>query len=135
MINGLFGGTMPLLEKTLDLTELNHKLISSNIANEETPGYKARSIDFESELKRQMNGTSMSLARTDKGHLPLSNGSLSTEAVIKLKQGSAEGLDGNSVTLEEEMVKMSENSLKHEIALTFMNKKLKGLKEAINSRS
>ena len=142
MLDKLFGGTMPSLEKTLNLSELRQRLISSNIANEETPGYKAMDINFDSELKKSLQdagsgaselGGTLRMKTTNPGHISHGGGQMmSTEAVISLKDG--EGLDGNTVNLEHEMVKMAENSLRHQTALTLINKRFQGLKAAIDER-
>ncbi len=142
MLNKLFGGTMPTLEKSLDLSELRQKLISSNIANEETPHYKARDIDFEGELQKNLQGSG-SAGSAGGGTLPMittspmhlstgGGGKMSTEAIISIKDG--EGLDGNTVNLEHEMVKMAENSVRHQTALAIISKKFQGLKSAIDER-
>ncbi len=146
MFNKLFGGTMPILEKSLNLSELRHKLISSNIANEETPGYKAMDIDFGRELAKKLQGSgstgsvaggALPMSVTSPMHLLPGGGAgtgqrVSTEAVISRKDGG--GLDGNTVNLEHEMVKMAENSVRHQTALKIINQRFQGLKGAIDER-
>ncbi len=131
MGNGLFGGTMPLMERTLDLTNTRHKLISSNIANEETPGYKSMDIDFQRELTMQISKDSLKLNKTHAAHLP-TDISAKTAPKVNYTLGDGEGLDGNTVNLEKEMVKMSQNSVWNDTALTILAKKFAGLKSAIN---
>lgn len=132
MIKGLFGGTLPLLERTLDLTALRQKLISSNIANEETPGYKAKDIDFGKELKSFMNGSGASLTATHSGHISMGVNMDKGANILESKQGGS-GLDGNNVSLEKEMVKMSENGLRHEAAMTILARKFSAIRNLIES--
>ncbi|MBE9532131.1 MAG: flagellar basal body rod protein FlgB [Proteobacteria bacterium] len=130
MPNGLFGGMMPVLEKGLDLSVMRHKLIASNIANEETPGYKARDIDFQKELNKVMGKSKISMTGTHSSHFAIGKAS-SGGIEIQTERGVGDGIDGNTVSLEREMVKMAENKLRHDAAMTLLSRKFEGLKSAI----
>ena len=121
---------MPVLERGIDLAVTRHKLISSNIANEETPGYKARDIDFQKELLKKIDASSITMAKTNSAHLQAGTGGLNGVEIMTDK-GPGEGADGNTVSLEREMVKMAENKLMHDAAMTILSKKFEGLKGAI----
>lgn len=128
MLKGLFGGTMPLLERGLDMSALRHKLISSNIANEETPGYKARDINFQQELSGML-GSSLELSTTSGLHVGNSSEHRALPAITEEMAGAA--LDGNTVSLEKEMVKMAENSINYDTTLMILTKKFQGMRAAI----
>lgn len=133
MIKGLFGGTINLLANSLDIRAEKHKHIASNIANIETPGYKAMDINFASELKKmqgQVSGTPGMVATNSK-HIQdkTTLGGYTAEAV---ERGSDyEGLDGNSVGLENEMVKMADNSMMYGLSVKLLQRKLAMLMTAI----
>ncbi len=132
MFGGVFNKTFDLLEKTLDVSHVRHKALTSNIANAETPGYKAKDVNFETELKRQLGsvGAGVRVQRTHPGHIAVGKaGSLPIRA-IDSPSGSA-GLDGNSVNLETEMVRLAENTIRYEIAAKLMKRKFAGLMNAI----
>jgi len=124
MFAGVFNKTFTLLEKTLDVTHARHKVITSNVANAETPGYRAKDVNFESELARQLGSASsgVSMERTHPGHISLGKiGSLPIN-VVESPSG-AEGLDGNTVNLETEMVRLADNTMRYEISARLMKKR------------
>ena len=130
MPKGLFGGMMPVLERGIDLAVTRQKLISSNIANEETPGYKTKDISFQKELSKKLRTQTLTMARTNHAHLHAGTGGING-VEIKIDKGPGDGIDGNTVSLEKEMVKMAENKLMHDAAMTLLSKKFEGLKSAI----
>jgi len=128
-----FDTTMNLLQKVLDLRTQNQQVISSNIANAETPGYAASSFQFEDQLKDAVSHNTMAPVPVEKGHIPLSASNISQvqgELVVH-KDKSGIG-DRNSVSVDQEMVKLSENQILYEAAITMLNKKLSILKYAAN---
>ncbi len=133
MIKGLFGGTISLLANSLDIRAEKHKHIASNIANIETPGYKAMDINFASELKKmegKVNSTS-GMAATNPLHIrDKSTISGYTPEAVK-RPTDYEGLDNNSVGLENEMVKMSGNSMMYGLSVKLLQRKLAVLMTAI----
>ncbi len=133
MIKGLFGSTINLLANSLDIRAEKHKHIASNIANIETPGYKAMDINFASELKKMegtVNGTP-GMVSTNPLHMDAKStmSGYSPEAVKK--PTDYEGLDNNSVGLENEMVKMADNSMMYGLSVKLLQRKLAGLMTAI----
>jgi len=132
MVKEIFGGVIPLLETLLDVRLLRHKLISSNIANEETPGYKARDLEFQEELDKMIRGErGIQLVSTHEDHFSAPGpGDITIRMVIKEEGGL--GLDDNTVSLEREMVKLAENTLMYNATATMLAKKFQLLREAIN---
>lgn len=131
--NGIFNTTIQVMEKALDLRARKHNLITSNIANMDTPNYKAFELMVEDEMQRAVgNEKTLAMTRTDAGHLG-SEGQ-GTEPVISRRQ-SREGkpgrVDGNTVDLDKSMAALSENSLLYNVSAQIIAKKFEGLKNVI----
>ena len=131
--NGLFGGTVPLLNRALDLRSLRHNLIASNIANKDTPHYKAFDLMVEKEMEKAMNDdNSVRMQKTHSGHIEMGgpfNGGI--HKVAENKGGLYESEEGNTVDLDSEMGNLTENSLKYTVTTQILSKKLAGLKSVI----
>ncbi|MEO5377318.1 MAG: flagellar basal body rod protein FlgB [Magnetococcus sp. DMHC-6] len=99
----------------LDLRQKRQEIIASNIANADTPGYKARRLEFEDALKSAMpTASGLSMAHTHKNHLPLPLDQV--EGEIQEVETSIPKGDGNSVDMEQEMVRQSANQLLYNYA-------------------
>ena len=130
----IFDKTSLFLKKVLDMRVTRHSLITSNIANQETPGYKALDLDFEGVFKKAITAkkNGLVLVGTDKRHLPSPNGFLSSQGV-KIVQRSQKwsGYDKNSVKVDEEMAKLAENTLLYNATIKALSSKAKRLAKAI----
>jgi flagellar basal-body rod protein FlgB len=128
----LFGDTYTLIEKTMDLRSQRHTVISSNIANAETPNYKAGKVDFEDELRRavpQKNG--MNLKTTNGNHISLNANIEDIKPQVVLKTTGKLGADKNTVDLDKEFVSLSKNKLMYDVSAEIISMKFKGLLKAI----
>ncbi len=126
----LFGKIFTTLETAMDLRYARHRLVASNIANAETPGYRAKDIRFEVELKRELEGRRGTVmpVRTHPLHMGGSDGV--TASIIE--RGSATGgLDGNTVSLDEEMVRLTENATMYSVLAKLIKHKFSHLMTAI----
>jgi flagellar basal-body rod protein FlgB len=130
----IFDRTMRLLERTLDLRSGRQRVIASNLANEETPGYRASELTFMDQLQSAHKGRlPIVLAATQSRHFGL-RGAEGVQVVTgKLNEVPAGDipLDANSVNLELEMAKLSENVMQYNAAATILSKKFNGLLSAI----
>lgn len=128
-----FDTTMRLLQKVLDLREKNQEIIGSNIANAETPGYSAQSFSFEQELQGALHGNTLRPVTTQANHIPLGPSELEnvSGSVTVTKDNTGLG-DENSVSVDQEMVKLSQNEILYEAAVTMLNKKLSLVKYAVS---
>lgn len=134
-MDALFGSTIGLLGKSLDLRARNHNLISANIANVETPGYRPTSLSFEEglreALKRPEGGHPQSV---HPGHIPLRGEvarlEMVTGEIVEDGQTST-GLDGNGVEMDHQMAKMAENQIMYNANVQLLTKKFESLKLAI----
>ena len=128
-----FDTTMKLLQKVLDLRSKNQEIIGTNIANAETPGYAAQSFSFENQLKSAMSNNGLHPVTTQPNHIPLGAGSLEqVSGTVTAKKETAGIGDKNTVSVDQEMIKLSENEILYEAAVTMLNKKLSMIKYATN---
>jgi flagellar basal-body rod protein FlgB len=122
-----------MLEKLLDFHSDRHKLLSANVANIDTPGYKGSDISFPDELKRAAGaGNTLPLVKTSERHLPATMDLHHIQHSVFESSGTTHRLDGNTVDLDKEMAKLAENSLYYNTAAQLISKKLQGLKTAIS---
>ena len=126
---------MVRMERFMDLAVRRQKLISSNLSNVDTPGYKTVDIDFEQELQSQMadsGGQGISMAVTDTRHLSTSSGA---EGALPGQVREVEGLtlrnDLNNVNIDREMAELSTNAMKFAAVSQMIAGKFRTLKSAI----
>lgn len=105
--------------QALDLRVKRSEILAANLANESTPGFQARDIDFAAEL-----------ARAQKSDTFLGN----SFTQLKYRVPMQASLDGNTVELSLEQAEFSRNSMDFQQSLTFLNAKFRGLKQAIEGR-
>ncbi|MBI5673151.1 MAG: flagellar basal body rod protein FlgB [Nitrospirae bacterium] len=130
----IFDKTMRLLQRSLDLRSARQRVITSNLANEETPGYRASELTFMDQLQSAQKGRlPIVMAATQSRHFGL-HGPQGVQAVAgKLGEVPAGDLplDANSVNLELEMAKLSENAMQYNAAATILAKRFQGLLNVI----
>jgi len=116
-----------ILERMVRAANIRQKVISSNIANADTPGYKAKDVKFDNLL-----GKEIKLLTTDGKHL---GGSGSGGASGKTSvEENLSWEDRNNVELNVEVAKMTENALLHDAAVTILASKIRMYKMAISRR-
>jgi len=127
-----FDSTIDALNTSMNLRLINQNVISSNIANADTPEYKSQRLEFEQAF-REAIGTNESLTPigTDERHLSLSTTRGISPGVVE-DTTDVEKLDGNTVNRSKELVKLSENQLLHEASTELLKKKLGMLKYSIS---
>ncbi len=124
----LFDSTFGTLERALDLRFKRHAVLSTNVANAETPNYRARELDFSSELIRAVSGPGTSaLEKTNPLHMDIEG---SEQAHMIYDNQGAVGADGNNVDIDLAMGKIGENSGGFETTATYLQLKLKALRAA-----
>ena len=125
--------------QALTLRAERQRLIASNIANADTPGYVARDMDFASALREatgtQAAGSTMTGATaTTRGHIPIGTGSTS-ELGLKYAAPSQTSLDSNTVDMDRERASFVDNSVKYEATLRFINTDVRTMLDAMKSPS
>jgi len=131
--DGIFNETITLLERSLDLRSLNHRVLASNIANMDTPNYKAFELVVAEEMNRfPEEGAKIPVVRTHVNHLPGRNQSSNQ---VKLKTAKAPEFslrgDGNTVDIERTMGNLAKNTLLYNTETQLIAKKFNGLKNVI----
>ena len=111
----------------LSLRNKKNEIIASNIANAATPNYKARDLDFNSEMSRHLK--SGNLTTTNDKHFSLMRPV--SHKGVSFREPLQQSLDGNTVELAVEQMEFSENSIKYSTTLSFLNSKISGLMSAI----
>jgi flagellar basal-body rod protein FlgB len=103
-----------LIEKALDIRAFYHRILAGNIANVETPGYKEKDIDFRKELDR------------------VTEDPVPVEVTERSTTDGIAPVDGNTVNMEDQIVKMTENTLMFNSLVQMINKKFSMIRYAIN---
>ncbi|RQW63992.1 flagellar basal body rod protein FlgB [Vibrio viridaestus] len=124
-----FNNALGVHQYTVGVRERNAEVISSNIAQANTPGYKAKGLDFQKALNAASSGASISLARTDGRHIPASMAVVG-ETLYRVPTQPDTG-DGNTVDLDLERNLFMQNQIRHQASLDFLGGKFKGLTKAI----
>ena len=110
--------------KALTVRDQRASVIANNIANADTPNYKAQDIDFGEYLAASMAGSEQQLKTTSPGHIG-ANFDFST--ILKYRVVDHVSLDGNTVDKDVETTEFAKNSLDYQASLTFLNSKLKNM--------
>lgn len=127
--------TLKALTTALSFREMRQELISSNVANANTPGFKAKKIDFEEALARALDvDGQMQMGVTDGRHHNVGGGGFNNlEPEIYDDPNGVVSENGNTVDVEAEMARMAENKLMYDALVQLINKKMGIMKYAINS--
>jgi len=115
------------LEKSLDVAWLRNEVISGNVANADTPGYKRQEVQFE-----QFLNTEMQNSRIESGQTRLSGGG--NAIVVQDHSGYSYRLDGNNVDMEREMAQMAMNTLRYNTLIQRMSGQFNKLRNIIRGR-
>ncbi len=108
--------SLTILQHMLDVTAFRHRVLTSNIANADTPGYKAKDISFQKEMQGAID----------------SDGKAGYE--IYEAQTTLPERDGNTVNLDIEMAKVAENTLLYDTATELMSMKIRMIKNVLTSQ-
>lgn len=121
-------------QTALNLRAYRQELLASNIANADTPHYKARDIDFKEALAGALGnaqGGSLALAQTAAGHMAAA-GANRFGAALGYRSEQQSSVDGNTVNMDVERAAFSENAIQMEAMLTFVNGRFKTMANALS---
>lgn len=109
--------------------------LASNIANADTPGYKAKDVDFASALKAAKSGQASgnSMTRTHPDHIANGTSLMSGELKFRVANQPDTG-DGNNVDVQVERNLYTQNAIEYQASLSFLSGKISGLKKAIGGQ-
>jgi flagellar basal-body rod protein FlgB len=122
-------------ETALSLRAQRQELLASNIANADTPNYKARDIDFSSALQGALarNGNGGALATTNGAHIgaALDGKTLADGTPVLYRTVSQGAVDGNTVEMDTERTQFADNGLRYEAGISMINHQIRDLMAAI----
>ncbi len=125
-----FQKALGIREAALTLRAERASVLSSNLANADTPNYKARDINFHEALESQLQGHQNRISATRANHFDAANlGRPEHEFYYRLP--SQPSIDGNTVEENTEHAEFMQNSMEFQVAFTLLNSSFKGLKKAI----
>jgi len=127
--------TSQALAAAIKFREMRQKIISSNVANADTPDYKAKVLDFEDALGRALDvDGQMSLHTTNQEHYNVGGGGFGglTPEIYDDPNG-IQSDDGNTVDMEKELSNMMDNKIQYDAAVNLLNKKLALMKYTLNN--
>ncbi len=118
-------------QQALGLRSKRQEILSSNVANADTPNFKARDINFSSVLNGKLSSDSASnrLATTSPKHIRLRSDDVVDDALYRIPQQPS--VDGNTVEMDTERAKFADNSLRYNASVTFISGKFRSLLSAI----
>lgn len=131
--NILFGSTIGMLEQALNLRSQNHEMVASNIANADTPGYAARHLDFEEQLRAAFDPEAQKMEATHEKHFGVAGPGEPVEGEVVVNHGGP--VAQNGVRMEQEMAMLSENQIKYEAAAKMLTRKFASLQYVIREAS
>ena len=118
-------------QRALNLRAYRTEVLAGNLANADTPYYKAVDFDFGQALQGAADAQrTMALARTDGSHLAGSHADAGG-ADLKYRTAVQPSLDGNTVDMDVERAAFTENALRYQSTLTFLSRRIPGLSDAI----
>lgn len=122
--------------QSLNLRTYRHQVLASNIANADTPHYKARDFDFkaafETAVGRRESLGGVDLARTHAGHLPGSGAGMAAVNLL-YRTETQSAVDGNTVDMDVERTQIADNAMQYQIISQFLSDRLRGMRTAISS--
>jgi flagellar basal-body rod protein FlgB len=113
--------------QALQLREQRTTVLASNIANVDTPNYKARDLDFKAIMEATVAGP---LRTSHSQHMSFANTAADRES-IKYRMPHGAALDGNTVEIGTENSLFTDNSMRYQATSTFLNSKIKGVMTAL----
>lgn len=130
MIDKIFSNA-GVLQKGLDASWLKNEVITNNIANVDTPGFKSSSVSFESAFKSALSGDSFAAKKTRNKHIDFKSQSL--EATVTKNTGTSNGLDGNNVDIDYENAELAKNTIYYNTLVEQVTSEFRKLSSAINN--
>lgn len=126
---GMLDQALGVYPKTLALRAQRMELLAANLANADTPNYKAKDINFKEALSRAAETNSLSLGGEHSKHIRLSTEVGSATTIYRDPVQSS--LDGNTVETQIEQAAFMDNAMRYQATLTFLSGRIKGLLTAI----
>lgn len=128
-----FDSNIRLIEKSLDLRSKNQQIIAANIANAETPGYSPARFSFQEDLEQAIKTSRTGLQTSHKNHISASANNLeAVTGTITITPDKHSLGDENGVSVDDEMLALSENQLMYEVSAQIIKKKIGMVQYAVS---
>ncbi|KGX93175.1 flagellar basal body rod protein FlgB [Pontibacillus halophilus JSM 076056 = DSM 19796] len=128
---GLFSSTIHNLESSLDYASAKNKTISSNIANVDTPNYKAKEVSFKGVLSEEVGR--LDAKRTNDKHMSFE--SSNPTFTVKERSSTTFNNNGNNVDMDQEMTELAKNQLNYQALVNRLNGKFRTLQDVLKGGS
>ena len=134
-MNTLFDRQIQFHQTALNLQAHRQQLIASNIANADTPNYKAKDVDFRAALQGALQAatSTVPLATTQSGHIQ-GGGAPTLQGLTGYRAEMQSAVDGNTVNMDVERAAFAENALHYEASVTFINGMLRSMNTALTGQ-
>lgn len=137
MINQL-NDALGFHKEVLNLRQERQKVLAGNIANADTPNFKARDFDFAGELSRAVKSSRPDhaggqLTTTSARHIAVAGNAHPSLHNLQYRIAAQPSMDGNTVEMETERVRFADNAVRHQASLTFLNGYIRSMKTAMQS--
>lgn len=126
-----FDKALGIHQQALLLRQQRTGLLAANIANADTPGYKARDIDFKQALGQAAQGQQLSLSRSNAAHITEAVAPAAGQAPVMYRMPQQPSVDGNTVESHVEQAAFADNSMRYQATMSFLSSKFSGIKSIL----
>jgi flagellar basal-body rod protein FlgB len=130
-----FENALGIHQKALEVRVQRAEVLANNLVNADTPGFKARDIDFKAVLGGVQAGQAagqLEMSTTNGNHLPHGgNGGMAGSNELLYRVPTQPSLDGNTVDTQQELAEFTKNTMQYQSSFHFLNSKFKSLNNAI----
>lgn len=127
---------LSVYSQAMNLRAQRHQVLASNIANADTPNYKARDFSFEKAMENALaGGTSSGVAMTATSARHIRGGAGTASAGLQYRSVTQSAVDGNTVDMDVERTQITENSVQYQVVSQLISEKFKGIRSALTSTS
>ncbi len=128
-MSNIFGNSIQMMGKSLDYLWLKQGVTSNNIANGETPGYKAQYVTFEETFRQQLE-----TAMVSNNENTINNAIMNVSPTVHESTAEGTRLDGNNVNTEVEMIELTRVALQYQTELNSINSDITRIRTAIKGQ-
>lgn len=128
-----FDKALGVHQQALLLRQQRTEVLAANIANADTPGYKARDIDFSQALGQAQNrAQQLDLQRSHSAHIGTAAEPTSLRAPLLYRQPQQPSVDGNTVESHVEQAAFADNAMRYQATMSFLSSRFSGLKSVLS---
>lgn len=122
-------------EQALQARVKRAEVLANNLANADTPGFKARDVDFSSMMEQAKQGMGgVGMEKTHERHMDTSSGSMGMPSELLYRVPHQPSVDGNTVNSQQEQARFMRNAMDYQASFEFLNGKINGLKKALSGQ-